>query len=176
MTGRRMESNMEKSTISDHDVNFGNHDSVNLDEAVSSTNKLKAFTLKAFHGLLNSLKNAVIKAKESISKALDHLVKSDEAFGFFEAFCALLSFLVSLLAGLNGLHFQVLGISPLDTHFALILPFIMTIIVYSIAYAEIKLQPLDAGLPILSPDHKGTASFIPTKLSMAPFSSVFLEE
>ena len=74
---------------------------------------------------------------------------SDEAFGFFEAFHALLSFLVSLLDGLNGLHFQVSGVSPLDTHFALILLFIMTIIVYSIAYAEIKLQPLDVGLPIL---------------------------
>ena len=90
--------------------------SVNSDEAVSSTNRLKAFILKAFHGLLNrfgflvlsldsfdflflddwinfclitfnfrliatsfSFKNAVIKAKESISKALDHLVKR---FGF----------------------------------------------------------------------------------------------
>ncbi|KAK9995832.1 hypothetical protein SO802_020518 [Lithocarpus litseifolius] len=100
--------------------------SVNSDEAVSSTNRLKAFILNAFHGLLNS----------------------DEAFSFFEAFHALLAFLVSLLAALIGLHFQVLGVSPLDTHFALILLFIMATIVYSIAYSEIKLQPPDAGLPI----------------------------
>ena len=74
---------------------------------------------------------------------------SDEAFNFFEAFHALFAFLGSLLAALIGLHYQVLGISPLDTHFALILFFIMTTIVYSIAYAEIKLQPPpDAGLPI----------------------------
>ncbi|KAK9995834.1 hypothetical protein SO802_020520 [Lithocarpus litseifolius] len=193
MTGRRMESNLEKSTISEHDVNLGYHDRswppvaekalltscsalrylsngdveiavggeqkqycdlqwkfVVADEAVSSTNRLKAFILKAFHGLLNSfsLKRAVIKAKESISKALDQLVKSDEALSFFEAFHTLLAFLVSLLAALIGLHFQVLGISPLDTHFAVILLFIMATIVYSIAYAEIKLQPPDAGLPI----------------------------
>ncbi|KAL4633953.1 hypothetical protein ACB092_04G161100 [Castanea dentata] len=74
--------------------------------------------------------------------------KSDEAVNFFEAFHVLLAFLGSLLAALIGLHFQVLGVSPLDTHFALILLFIMATIVYSIAYVEIKLQPPDAGLPI----------------------------
>ena len=61
---------------------------------------------------------------------------------------ALLAFLISFLAALIGLHFQVLGISPLETHFALILLFIIAKIIYSIAYAEIKLQPPDVDLPI----------------------------
>uniref|UniRef100_A0A7N2MNR6 Uncharacterized protein n=1 Tax=Quercus lobata TaxID=97700 RepID=A0A7N2MNR6_QUELO len=88
---------------------------------------------------------------------------NDEALGFFEAFHALLAFLISFLAALIGLHFQVLGVSPLQTHFALILLFIIATIVYSIAYAEIKLQPPGADLPIF----RGTASFVPTKLSVA---------
>nr|XP_023895310.1 uncharacterized protein LOC112007220 [Quercus suber] len=88
---------------------------------------------------------------------------SDEARGFFEAFHTLLAFLISFLAALIGLHFQVLGVSPLETHFALILLFIIATIVYSIAYAEIKLQPPDADLPIF----RGIASFVPTKLSVA---------
>ena len=61
---------------------------------------------------------------------------------------ALLAFLISFLAALIGLHFQVLGVSPLETHFALILLFIIATIVYSIVYAEIKLQPPDVDLPI----------------------------
>ena len=61
---------------------------------------------------------------------------------------ALLAFLISFLAALIGLHFQVLGVSPLETHFALILLFIIATIIYSIAYAEIKLQPPDVDLPI----------------------------
>ena len=73
---------------------------------------------------------------------------NDEALGFSEAFHALLAFLISFLAALIGLHFQVLGVSPLEIHFALIFLFIIATIVYSIAYAEIKLQPLDADLPI----------------------------
>ena len=73
---------------------------------------------------------------------------SDEALGFFEAFHALLAFLISFLAALIGLHFQVLGVSPLQTHFALILLFIIATIVYGIAYAEIKLQPPNTDLPI----------------------------
>ena len=69
-------------------------------------------------------------------------------FSFFEAFHELLAYLVSFLAALIGLHFQVLGVSPLETHFALILLFIIATIIYSIAYAEIKLQPPDVDLPI----------------------------
>ena len=73
---------------------------------------------------------------------------SDEAHGVFEAFHRLLAFLVSCLAGLIGVHFQVLNVSPLKTHFTLVLLFIMAIVVYSITYVETKLQPQDADLPI----------------------------
>ena len=49
-----------------------------------------------------------------------------------------------------GLHFLVLGISPLDTYFAIILLFIMATIVHGIAYVEMKLLPQDIEyLPIL---------------------------
>ena len=68
----------------------------------------------------------------------------DEPHGFFEAFHALIAFIVSFLAALIGLHFQVLSVSPLETHFATVLLFIMATIVYSIAYMEIKLQPQGA--------------------------------
>ncbi|KAK4568535.1 hypothetical protein RGQ29_004085 [Quercus rubra] len=61
-----------------------------------------------------------------------------------EAFHALIAFIVSFLAALIGLHFQVLSVSPLETHFATVLLFIMAAIVYSIAYMEIKLQPQGA--------------------------------
>ncbi|KAK9995839.1 hypothetical protein SO802_020525 [Lithocarpus litseifolius] len=73
---------------------------------------------------------------------------SDEALGFFEAFHELLAYLVSFLAALIGLHFQVLGVSPLETHFAIILLLIMATIIYSIAYVEIKLLPRNADLPL----------------------------
>ena len=73
---------------------------------------------------------------------------SDEALGFFEAFHELLAYLVSFLAALIGLHFQVLGVSPLETHFAIILLLIMATIIYSIAYVEIKLLPRNAELPL----------------------------
>ena len=67
---------------------------------------------------------------------------------FFEAFHALLAYLISFLACLIVLHFQVLSVSPVETHFAMILLFIRVTIAYSIAYVEIKLQPQDADLPI----------------------------
>ena len=89
--------------------------------------------------------------KKSNIKAKEFLVcvfASDEAHGVFEAFHRLLAFLVSYLACLIGVHFQVLGVSTLETHFTLVLLFIMATIVYSIAYVEIKLQPQDADLPI----------------------------
>ena len=49
-------------------------------------------------------------------------------------------FLVTLLAFLVGLHFQALNISPIETHFAIILLLIMAAIVYSIAYASAIFQ------------------------------------
>ena len=50
-------------------------------------------------------------------------------------------FLITLLTTLVGLHFQVLDISPLKTHFAITLLLIMAAIVFSIAYARINGQP-----------------------------------
>ena len=75
---------------------------------------------------------------------------SNEALSFIEAFHALLGDLTLLLTTLIGIHFQVLGVSPLHTHFAIVLLFFMATIVHRIAYMEIKLQPQDARyLPIL---------------------------
>ena len=68
---------------------------------------------------------------------------SDEALVFFEAFHGLLLFLTSFLTALIGLHFLVMGVSPLDTHFAIVLFFIMATIVHGIAYMGIKLLPQD---------------------------------
>ena len=68
---------------------------------------------------------------------------SDEALVFFEAFHGLLLFLTSFPTALIGLHFPVMGISPLDTHFAIILFFIVATIVHDIAYMGIKLLPQD---------------------------------
>ena len=76
---------------------------------------------------------------------------SNETFSFIEAFHALLSDLALFPIALIGLPFQVLGISPLHTHFAIVLLFFMATIVHRIAYTEIKPRPQDAGyLPILS--------------------------
>ena len=75
---------------------------------------------------------------------------SNEALSFIEAFHTLLGDLALYPTGLIGIHFQVLSVSPLHTHFAIILPFFMATIIHRIAYMEIKLQPQDAGfLPIL---------------------------
>ena len=76
---------------------------------------------------------------------------SNEALSFIEAFHALLGDLTLLLTTLIGIHFQVLGVSPLHTHFAIVLLFFMATIVHRIAYMEIKLRPQDVGyLLILS--------------------------
>ena len=75
---------------------------------------------------------------------------SDEALSFIEAFHSLLGELALFPTALIGLHFQILGVSPLHTHFPIILLFFMATIVHNIAYMGIKLQPKDAGyLPIL---------------------------
>ncbi|KAK7839114.1 hypothetical protein CFP56_018700 [Quercus suber] len=96
----------------------------------------------------NATVNLAIRLKDSILNALDYLLNSDDALGFFKAFHVLLAFLVAFLTAFIGLHFQVLGISPLDTHFATILILIMTTIVYSIAHVEIKLPQNAEYLPI----------------------------
>ncbi|KAK4551309.1 hypothetical protein RGQ29_032409 [Quercus rubra] len=111
--------------------------------------------LNAFYGLLNSFSlNAAlylaIRLKHSILEAIYNRLNSDEALSFIEAFHSLLGELALFPIALTGLHFQVLGVSPLHTHFAIILLFFMAAIVHHIAYLGIKLQPQDAGyLPIL---------------------------
>ncbi|XP_065628862.1 uncharacterized protein LOC112020176 isoform X2 [Quercus suber] len=55
---------------------------VNSDEAVSSTNRFKAFTSKAFYGLLNSLKAAAIKVVELIFEALVYLLNRGKNFSY----------------------------------------------------------------------------------------------
>ena len=75
---------------------------------------------------------------------------SNEALSFIEAFHTLLGDLALFPIALIGIHFQVLGVSPLHTHFAIILLFFMATSVHHSAYMEIKLQPQDVGfLPIL---------------------------
>uniref|UniRef100_A0A7N2MP34 Uncharacterized protein n=1 Tax=Quercus lobata TaxID=97700 RepID=A0A7N2MP34_QUELO len=69
----------------------------------------------------------------------------NEALSFIEAFHALLGDLALFPTTLIDLHFQVLGVSPLHTHFAIVLLFFMATIVRRIAYMEIKLRPQDAG-------------------------------
>ena len=66
---------------------------------------------------------------------------SDVALGFFEAFHTVLVFLFLVLGGLITLRFQPFHISPLETHFATFLVFIVATIVYGIAYVLITLQP-----------------------------------
>ena len=46
-------------------------------------------------------------------------------------------FLITLLASLVGLHFQVSDTSPLETHLTIILLLIMAAVVYSIAYMNL---------------------------------------
>jgi hypothetical protein len=75
---------------------------------------------------------------------------SEEEPKHFTAFHKPFFFFITLLASLIGLHFQVLGISPLKKHFTIILLFIMDIIVYTIAYMRINLHPHNNEyLPIL---------------------------
>ena len=81
---------------------------------------------------------------------LVYVCASNEALSFTEAFHTLLGDLALFPTTLIGIHFQVLDVSPLHTHFAIILLFFMATIIHCIAYMEIKLQPQDPGyLPIL---------------------------
>ena len=69
---------------------------------------------------------------------------SDVAFSFFEAFQKLLFFLVTLLFAIIGLHFRSSKISPLETHYAIFLLFLVAIFVYSLAYVLISVPPKDS--------------------------------
>ncbi|KAF3953523.1 hypothetical protein CMV_021045 [Castanea mollissima] len=94
---------------------------------------------------LNAALDIAIRLKDSILEAIYNRLISDEALSFIEAFHLLLGELALFPTALIGLHFQVLGVSPLNTHFAIIVIFFMTTIIHHIAYMWIKLQPQDAG-------------------------------
>ena len=49
--------------------------------------------------------------------------------------------LITVLAILAGIHYQTQKSSPVETHFAMILPLIMAAVVYSIVLARINVQP-----------------------------------
>nr|XP_023896306.1 uncharacterized protein LOC112008202 [Quercus suber] len=115
--------------------------SVNSDEAVSSTNRLKAFILVAFYGPLMSLKTAAIEVVRPISEALVYVLNSGEAF---EAFQKYVVFLIALLFTIIGFNFRSSNISPLETHYAIFLLFLVAIFVYGLAYVLIAVQPRDS--------------------------------
>lgn len=54
---------------------------------------------------------------------------------------AVFSFLIMLLLALVGIHCQGLNSSPLSTHYATMVLFIIAVVIYSIAFAGIKLGP-----------------------------------
>nr|POE60562.1 hypothetical protein CFP56_66080 [Quercus suber] len=111
---------------------------------------VKKCEFKILASSLNVALGLAIRLKDSILEAIYNRLNSDEALYFIEAFHSLLGELALFPTALIGLHFQVLGVSPLHTHFAIILLFFMATIVHHIAYMGIKLQPQDAGyLPIL---------------------------
>nr|POF21194.1 hypothetical protein CFP56_06993 [Quercus suber] len=69
---------------------------------------------------------------------------SEEALGFFEAFQKLLFFLIALLFAIIGVHFRSSDISPLETHYAIFLLFLVAIFVYGLACVLIAVQPRDS--------------------------------
>ena len=62
---------------------------------------------------------------------------SEEELNSITTFHQSFVFLITLLASLVGLHFQVSGTSPLETHFTIILLLILAAVVYSIAYMNL---------------------------------------
>ena len=69
---------------------------------------------------------------------------SEEALSFFEAFQKLLFFLIALLFAIIDFHFHSSDISPLETHYAIFLLFLVAIFVYGLAYVLIAVQPRDS--------------------------------
>ena len=55
-----------------------------------------------------------------------------------------LNFLITIILGVLGAHYQGLGISPLKEHGAIMLLFIMVVVIYSIAFLGIKVGPRNA--------------------------------
>ena len=74
----------------------------------------------------------------------------EEALGFFEAFQKLLFFLIALLFAIIGFLVSSSDISPLETHYAIFLLFLVAIFVYGLAYVLISVLPKNSEyLPIL---------------------------
>ena len=69
---------------------------------------------------------------------------SEEALGFFEAFQKLLFFLIALLFAIIGFLVSSSDISPLETHYAIFLLFLLAIFVYGLAYVLITIAPKDS--------------------------------
>ena len=66
-------------------------------------------------------------------------------------FHAVFGFLIMLLLTLVGVHFQGLNMSPLTTHYATMVLFIIAVFIYSIAFAGIKIGPHNTSyLPIFN--------------------------
>lgn len=66
-------------------------------------------------------------------------------------FHAVFGFLIMLLLTLVGVHFQGLNMSPLTTHYAAMVLFIIAVFIYSIAFAGIKVGPHNTSyLPIFN--------------------------
>ena len=77
---------------------------------------------------------------KNITASVVCVCATEEEFNSIIAFHQPFVFLITLLTALVGLHFQVLAISPLKTHFTITLLLIMAAIVFSIAYARINAQ------------------------------------
>ena len=81
------------------------------------------------------------RKRKNITASFVCVCASEEEFNSIIAFHQPFVFLITLLTALVGLHFQVLAISPLKSHFAITFLLIMAAIVFSIAYARINAQP-----------------------------------
>ena len=68
------------------------------------------------------------------------ICSSDEAVVFFKAFHSVLVSFNSILGVIIGVHFQHLGVSPLETHLGIILCLIAAILVYITTYLVIKVK------------------------------------
>ena len=92
-----------------------------------------------------------LEGKKNNSKAEEIIAcaRTSEELKSFAGLHSLLSFSIifTSLASLVGLHFQVLGISPLKRHFTIILLFLMATVVYSICLYEDEFTTSQKSVP-----------------------------
>ncbi|XP_065622285.1 uncharacterized protein LOC136064456 [Quercus suber] len=117
-----------------------------------------------------------LTTSDSFHNNLEHtlsMIWSGEDRSSLIAFHQPFVFLITLLATLVGLHFQVLDISPLKTHFTITLLLVMAAILFSIAYAEINVQPHNSDyLPLFRLTYVGSGILtceLLVGLLMSPF-------